>query len=183
MKHFLFNMYCKVARLWQAEWLPPLVIWEPTFCCNFLCGFCGFYGPGGAKPDLKKELGFEQIEKMLTGLPKSVRHVGITGGEPFMKKDFDKILEHLNYLKKSYSITTNGFKLTEEVVTADYFCPTEVRISLHGPQKIHDKTVGIKGAFDKVCDNIKVLRRNQIHVLINCVITNENVDRMAYMHG
>lgn len=175
MKSFLFGVYCRFVRFFNVSWLPPLVIWEPTLACNYRCKFCGFYGLGGALPELKKELNTKQALEVVDQLNCFARHVGITGGEPLLRKD---LLDILGALTVSYSITTNGYLITEEIIGDERFRPSEVRISLHGLEETHDCLVGVNGAFKKVCENIKLLVGARIPVLVNCVITDSNIDEL-----
>lgn len=183
----LFRKYCKVVRFFDLEPLPLLIMWEPTLTCNFRCKFCGFYGPGGALPDIKKEMSFSQIEKMLCSIKEECTitpHIHITGGDPFMRKDFKKILYTLYNYKFTYSITTNGFLLNQEMV--DVLKETGCRsitVSIHGPKELHDKIVGVPGAFERVTQNIRLLRKADLPVTINCVITDDNIDCLTRMRG
>lgn len=183
-KQKTFNLYCKAMRLFNIAPLPPLIIWEPTLACNFRCSFCGFYGPGGAKPNLKKEMPADEQYIMWHNILNSYKwykpHVGITGGEPLLK-DIRPTLELFKRRKISWSLTTNGYLLGNYIKLLKQYNCSEIRVSLHGPEEIHNKTVGIEGAFQKVTMNIIQATNISIPVLINCVITNENVNHLEEM--
>jgi MoaA/NifB/PqqE/SkfB family radical SAM enzyme len=183
-KQQLFNIYCKAMRLFNIAPLPPLIIWEPTLACNFRCTFCGFYGPGGAKPDIKKEMTVDEQLNMWSNIINSYKlykpHVGITGGEPLLKH-LTPILRLFKENGISWSLTTNGYLLGDCIKVLKAYNCDEVRVSLHGPEEIHDKTVGIKGAFSKVTTNLITAHNAGIPTLINCVITDENVGCLEQM--
>lgn len=184
-KQTLFNTYCKTARRLNLNLLPPLIIWEPTLRCNYRCSFCGFYGPGGALPDLKKELSIEQQKDMWNKILDDYKtykpHIGITGGEP-LTQQISPILALFKSRKIPFSITTNGFLLNDHNVKilSDNGCG-EIRISIHGPEEVHDSTVNIIGAYKKVIENIKNAKKYNIPILINCVITDNNVNWLEFM--
>lgn len=93
-------------------------------------------------------------------------NVGFYGGEPLL--EFPLIKEIINYANYrfqdksiSFSITTNGTLLTEEVL--GFFAENEVKlmISLDGPEEIHNKNrrfVSGGGSFETIIENIKLLK-------------------------
>lgn len=184
-----FEYYCKLSRLFNLNNLPPLIIWEPTLACNFRCSFCGFYGPGGAKPDLKKECDIntmlkwvQELSEYSTYLIKYKPRIHFTGGEPLLKKDILSVFNALHKEKINYSITTNGYMINKRIAKSlhDTDCK-EIIISIHGQEEVHNKIVGKKDAFDRVIQNIKLLRRYGLPIVINCVITDENINDLNYM--
>ena len=186
---FGFKKYCEIQRRFNLNNLPPLIIWEPTLACNFKCKFCGFYGEGGAPPDLRKELIREDVDKTLKMWEDIILCywprkpiVGITGGEPFSVKDLSKFLDLFKREKIKYSITSNGYLINEEWCKQlkETGC-TQVRISLHGLVNIHNNLVQIPNAYERVIKNIKLLKNHKIDVLINCVITNENFPQLEQL--
>jgi len=95
-----------------------------------------------------------------------------------MRKDFIEIIKYMREKRLKYSITTNGYLLTPKIIDAlaETNC-NEIRISVHDMDGAHDKIVNVKGAFEKVLDNIE-LAIKKIPVLINCVITDDNIDNL-----
>jgi MoaA/NifB/PqqE/SkfB family radical SAM enzyme len=77
--------------------------------------------------------------------------------EPMLYKP---ILDLINYTKKNempFWLLTNGINLTKyakELVELDV---DSVRISLDGPEEVHDKVRGAKGAFNKTIAGVKLL--------------------------
>lgn len=74
--------------------------------CNLDCKYC-FYRDYGR---IENELNFEKI------IEKNVQNydeVYLTGGEPFLNKDIEKIIDYLNEKKKKINIFSNGVLLKD----------------------------------------------------------------------
>jgi MoaA/NifB/PqqE/SkfB family radical SAM enzyme len=88
---------------------PFYVRYQITYRCNYRCKMCGQDHTGG------KELKLNQIEvtaKRLQGL--GSRHMVITGGEPFMRRDLPQIIKIFKEHGFSIRIQTNGGKQVSE---------------------------------------------------------------------
>ena len=98
---------------------------------------------------------------------KSLLHLTITGGEPFLRKDLTEIISEIiiNSGVPRVSIKSNGFyiKRIEEVIPIliKRFPNTEftLSISLDGPKDVHDKVRNFKGAYDKVLETISTIEK------------------------
>lgn len=88
--------------------------WSITGRCNYRCRHCYMDAPDGALGELSHEEAVELIDQMADC---GVLRVDITGGEPFVRKDFwqliDRILSHNMTIGQVY---TNGWLLTEQVL-------------------------------------------------------------------
>ena len=111
--------------------------------CNMHCGFCIHAAVDARKTPIMNADQWGQIFRNA----KSLIHLTITGGEPFLRKDFVEILD--NILKKNkipqVSINTNGFyidrikKFIPELIEKHKNTEFTLSISLDGPEEIHDK--------------------------------------------
>ena len=91
--------------------------------CNFRCFYC--MSKDGVEYYHRSEiLTFEEIKRLseiFVGL--GVNKIRLTGGEPLIRRDIPKLVQHLNGIEglKDLSLTTNGFRLkdlAEELYTA-----------------------------------------------------------------
>jgi len=116
---------------------------------------------------------------------KKVKHVGISGGEPFLRKDLFEIIktivETLPKLK-SISIITNAsipntVETTREIKS--YLNVNEIHFSLEvsidGIGEIHDLNRGVRGAFDRTYMNFKKLNDECLVDTISTTITKNNI--------
>lgn len=144
---------------------------EITRRCNWHCGFC--YLGNNRIGDLSREL---IIELMYELREMGGMKLSFTGGEPFARTDAMDIFRTAKNLGFVCEINTNGSLLNrfeyEEI--ADLFAG--INISLHSSDAIiHDKLVGVEGAWSKTVDAIHQLHKYDAHVTINSVITQASV--------
>ena len=121
------------------------VLWSVTGYCNYRCRHCYMDAPDGKLGELSRQQAMNLIDQMSEC---GVLCVDITGGEPFVRKDFwqiiDRILSHKIAIGQIY---TNGWLLTENVL--DEFekrnLKPEFSISFDGVGW-HDWMRGVQGA-------------------------------------
>ncbi len=89
----------------------------------------------------------------------SFRTINITGGEPFLRKEIDEIIEILRRKAKRIVISTNGLLPERVIATAKKYPWLGFRFSIDGIGKRNDQLRGIPGAFDRVVKLIKTLKK------------------------
>ena len=119
---------------------------------------------------------------------KSLLHLTITGGEPFLRKDLTDIISEIvnNSGVPRVSIKSNGFYLERikeyipELISRHKNTEFTLSISLDGPKDIHDKVRNFKGAYDKVVETINTMERyrkeKNFFLRLASVLTNETKD-------
>ena len=91
-----------------------MIFWSVTGKCNFRCRHCYMDAPEGVLGELSTEDAFHLIDQMAAC---GVLRVDLTGGEPFVRRDFWQLVDHiLSYKMVIGKIYTNGWLLTEEVL-------------------------------------------------------------------
>ncbi len=132
------------------------VFLELTHRCNLRCAMC--FQP--KKADSAGELGTAEIKRMIDGLP-AWAIVTLTGGEPFMRKDFREILAY-TIKKRRCNILTNAELITDQDI--DSFVDNKlalIGISLDGLREAHDAIRNRRGLFDKAADVIKKISKKK----------------------
>ena len=129
--------------------------------CNMHCSFCCY-----AAMDARNSSNIMPEDWGNTfKRAKSLLHLTITGGEPFLRKDLTEIISEI--INKSgvprVSIKSNGFYLKRikeyipELIKRHKNTEFTLSISLDGPKDIHDKVREFKGAYDKVVETINIM--------------------------
>ncbi len=153
-----------------------LLQWHITERCNLRCTHC--YQEGYAA----KELSFnelldvlEQFKDLLAfwrnqneGKPLK-GHITITGGEPFVRKDFFDLLEVFYQDRDlfSFAILSNGTFINSEISNRlREFNPAFVQVSIEGTKPTHDDIRG-KGSYEKTISAIRFLVKENIRTLIS----------------
>ena len=163
-------------KISTKKYAPRSVHFDITTICNSKCIYC--YATDRLYP--RQELSTEQILKLLHELAElDIWTIMISGGEPFLKKDFIKILEHINKLEIIVSILTNGTLITEDISRklASFNSIQMIQVSLDSyVREHHEFHRGEKGTFDKTLNGIKNLIKYGITPNIEIVVTPNNVD-------
>ena len=121
----------------RLERKPVHCIWEITNACNLHCIHCNNHS---VKP-LHGELSFEKIIDVAQELSSlGCEVVNVSGGEPFLRPEWDRICLFLSNLGIAVAITTNGTLLTRENVDKAFSSGVKIiAVSIDGLKEFHDK--------------------------------------------
>lgn len=126
--------------------------------CNFRCHFCMPLNPVWLP---KSEiLTYEEIARIARILAQmGVTKIRLSGGEPLMRRDLDKLVTMLRQIPeiKTIAVTTNGFYLPEMAERLKRAGLDSVTVSLHSlkPER-YEEIVGRKEVFERVLDGLKI---------------------------
>jgi len=131
-----------------------------TYKCISHCRICNIW-----KRKTKGELTLEEIKKVAKNAS-FIHWLRLTGGEPFLRKDYVDIVKAFDKNCDLFFLTspTNGFlpdlvsKQVERTLKV-YDKRYAVAVSIDGPEKIHDRIRGTKGAWDKAVETLQRLKR------------------------
>ncbi|HQO58527.1 MAG TPA: radical SAM protein [Candidatus Omnitrophota bacterium] len=154
------------ARIFHVR--HPLAIhWALTYRCNQKCAYCGI-------PDTPiSELPARQVCDMIDSFARlGTRWIAFSGGEPLLRQDLPLIVQHAKSRKIYVTVSTNGALLPERI--HDLVHADRIKLSLDGPEEIHDQTRG-KGSYKKVIKAIHLCLANNIRVAVDCVLSRYNL--------
>ncbi len=103
--------------------------------------------------DSKQEITPEELEV----LPQ-VKFINITGGEPFIREDLDRIVEVAFRKAPRVVISTSGWFEDRVIALARKFPNIGIRISIEGLSQKNDELRGRAGGFDKGLRTLLTLR-------------------------
>ena len=162
-----------------------IISWEATRRCNLRCLHCG--SPSEAV-DLGDELTTDEIvgafEQIAIDFDMSrFRHINITGGEPFVRKDLLEVLGRINKWSfyRNIDIQTNGIFLADNpAVYADLKAlgVTGLGISIDGLEQSHDDFRRQRGSFAKACEAARLGVENGFVVTVSVVAHAKNTDEI-----
>lgn len=148
---------------------------EVTSRCNLNCRYCFLHKP-------QKDINTDELVRFIhdTGRIKSIRSICLTGGEPFLNPDLDKIISAISLYRINYSILSNGGLITEKI--ADYINGTDlcvsIQISVDGPDaETHDSFRG-PGAFDGAINGINILKKYNIPIDTRITVNKKNYSKL-----
>ena len=112
-----------------------------TYRCCMKCKMCNIWKH---PTDINKEIKPRELEK----LPQ-LKFINITGGEPFVRRDIEEIVE-VAYKKASrVVISTAGYHVNKVLSLAEKFPQIGIRVSIEGLSTINDYLRGRDGGFDR----------------------------------
>lgn len=166
-------------EIYQKKGLLYSVTIEMTYSCNEKCVHC--YANYSTIDNPQINMTFEKYKNLLDDLfEMKVMHISFTGGDPFMYKNFDKVLEYTRLKGFSFDIYTNAQFLSQDInlvkKIADMY-PQTMYISLYGSNAlVHDSITNIKDSFNRTISVIKELVRFDISVILNIMVLNINIE-------
>jgi len=153
---------------------------NPIYCnlivtrrCNLRCKSCGVW------KHISQELSTNEIKKVIEKIFEVIppKIIGITGGEPLLRKDIFEIIEFISKKSLSVGINSNGTlpkniyqKLLETSIDT-------IGISLHFiSRNKQDEFSGVSGTWKKIVDNLYYLKDNNTgkFVYVQCTLTSYN---------
>lgn len=151
------------------------VIWEITHQCNYGCSYC-IFSCNNKKID--NELTTEECFHIIDELVKNgFKHLKITGGEPFIRKDIIDILRYASD-KLITDISTNASLITpEKVRLLNNIKLKMIHVSLDGSKIEHESVRGIN-TYDRTIKGLNALRQSINRVRIGSVIHFNNQDSL-----
>ena len=151
------------------------VFWSITGRCNFRCRHCYMDAPDAMLGELSTEQAFDLIDQMADC---GVLRVDITGGEPFVRKDFWQLIDRiLSYKMTVTQVYTNGWMLNEHVLNEfeRRGLKPEMDISFDGAGW-HDWMRGVSGAEDAALRALKLCSEHGFYVSVGMCIHRGNID-------
>lgn len=176
------------------------LIISTTYACNARCGMCNIFEFYNDRPELRtQEIDFGLLLEKLgkSDVLKTVTHIDLTGGEPFLNKYLGKFISGLFELPAVdfVTINTNGF-LTAKIVSDVESILSKLKahqrfslsISIDGIGALHDSIRGVPGAFDKVENTVAALKQlrqryPQLALRSNAVIQQDNLHGLDQIRG
>ncbi len=157
-----------LTAIWETA--PARADLALTYQCNNKCSFC-YVGER-----MTEELSTDSWKMILDGLWKvGVPSVIFTGGEPTLRKDLVVLVAHAKEFVTG--LVTNGRNLSPELCGELYKAQLDyVQVSIESADsKIHDKMVGVDGAWTETVAGIRHALKSKIIVTTNTTLTRSNI--------
>ena len=155
--------------------------------CNLRCQYCmPAHGIEIApRADLLTFKEMYRIIRVLTEL--GVNKIRLTGGEPFVRKDFVGFLEMLSFndLLEAINITTNGAMILKHIPTLEKMDKIKhINLSIDSLQKEKFNQITRRDVFPEVYQTFEALEKSSLNLKLNVVVqpgfnTDEIVDFVA----
>jgi pyrroloquinoline quinone biosynthesis protein E len=160
---------------------PSILHFHITSRCPYGCRYCCSDSGVGSSDG---ELDVEAIRKMLDkAVFAGMEEIDLSGGDPLVLER-TSVLEIVRHASRQGLLTilnTNAWFLDEEYVTDLKDAGLDrVKSSLHGTsRRTHEDFTRKEGSFEKVKNVLEHLKKNEIEVWINYVVTPKNIDEVS----
>jgi radical SAM protein with 4Fe4S-binding SPASM domain len=140
-----------------------IVPWRCTYACDSDCVHCVSAGKTAAP----NEVDTEDAKRIADRIAEfGASFFGITGGQPFLRKDLFDVLSYATKLGLNTSIITDGRLLDDKAFKNIVKNKTKISVSLDGAQKTNDAIRG-EGAYASA---VTAIRRLSKEKLLNVIV-------------
>lgn len=169
---------------------PQVVTLDLTDRCQMRCQTCSKWQiPAEVR---NKELTTEQWKEVLDKIREWVGEgfwLCLSGGEPFLRPDIFELTDYATSIGFKVSSMSNGFsieKMVDNIIDSKF---ESLNISLNSivDKTIHDKSRGMEGSAQKVCDVVwqimhyKQGRNDNLGINLATIMLPENLDEIIYL--
>lgn len=155
--------------------------------CNLRCQYC-MPAHGIEIAPRANLLTFKEMYRIIRVLTElGVNKIRLTGGEPFVRKDFVGFLEMLSFndLLEAINITTNGAMIAKHIPTLEKMNKIKhINLSIDSLQKEKFNEITRRDVFPEVYETFEALEKSSLNLKLNVVVqsgfnTDEIVDFVA----
>jgi cyclic pyranopterin phosphate synthase len=159
--------------------------------CNLRCQYC-MPAHGIDIVPRKELLTFKEMYRVIRVLTElGVNKIRLTGGEPFVRKDFVGFLEMLSFndLLKDINITTNGALISNHIDRLEKLQKVKnINLSIDSLQANKFNEITRRNVFNEVFKTMEALEKSTMNLKLNVVVqsginTNEILDFVALTKG
>jgi molybdenum cofactor biosynthesis protein A len=156
--------------------------------CNLRCQYC-MPAQGIDIVPRQELLSFKEMYRLIRVLTElGVRKVRLTGGEPFVRKDFVGFLEMLSHndLLEAINITTNGALISQHIDRIEKLGKVkDINLSIDSLSREKFAKITRRDAFPEVYKTLELLEKSSLNLKLNIVVqsginTDEIVDFVRF---
>jgi radical SAM protein with 4Fe4S-binding SPASM domain len=167
-------------RVAEQDWKPRTCVWEITLACNLRCKYCGSRAGAPRRDELSTTECLEVVSQLGEA---GCELVTLSGGEPTLRADWDRIAGAVAARGMRVNMVTNGnyrsHALAGDVVRrAQASGMANVGISIDGPEQIHDALRG-RGTFKKARSTVELFAAFGVDVAVMTTVNRENLPFLA----
>ncbi|MFV0247780.1 MAG: GTP 3',8-cyclase MoaA [Tenacibaculum sp.] len=141
--------------------------------CNLRCRYC-MPAQGVDIVERKELLSYKEMYRIIRILTElGVSKVRLTGGEPFVRKDFVKFLDMLSFndLLSTINITTNGVLISDYIKCIENIKKVKnINLSIDSLQASRFYQITRRNVFDKVYKALELLEKSRLNLKLNVVV-------------
>ena len=155
-----------------------IAVWEITLKCNIHCLHCGSSADTNTRP---KELTTDEALDLIEQLADlGCKRVVLSGGEPFLRKDWAVLAMRIKELGMRVSFISNGYVVNQDLVDLlKIIQPVGVSFSLDGScAETHDYIRGKKGVFKKCVNALNLTSKAGLYSSAVTSVHKKNLEEL-----
>lgn len=140
--------------------------------CNLRCQYC-MPAEGIKIVERKDLLSYKEMYRLTRVLSElGVNKVRLTGGEPFVRKDFISFVTSLSHNKnlEQINITTNGALIANHIDTLESLNVNSINLSIDSLQAERFAKITRRNVFDSVYETFLKLNQSKLKLKLNVVV-------------
>lgn len=140
--------------------------------CNLRCQYC-MPAHGIDIVERKELLSYKEMYRIVRVLTElGVKKVRLTGGEPFVRKDFIGFLDTLSYndLLQEINITTNGALIASHIEKLEQLKVGSINLSIDSLQREKFAQITRRDVFEQVFETFQKLNKSSLQLKLNVVV-------------
>lgn len=146
-----------------------------TYRCQMRCKMCDIWEN---PTDKKREITAKELEM----LP-NFKFVNITGGEPFVRRDLEDIVDVMFKKSERIVISTSGWHTDRIIKMAERYPNIGIRVSIEGLAQKNDDLRGREGSFDRAMRLLLTLKEMGVKDIgYGCTVSNKNSEDMLWLY-
>jgi radical SAM protein with 4Fe4S-binding SPASM domain len=150
-----------------------------TNMCNMKCKYCSVRKIHNQSEQLTTASIKKIIDKLVDW---GVFQIGLTGGEPTIRKDIVELVKYTSDKEVACNLTTNGWDVPESLIDKLIEAGlTQVQLSLDSHIKEEHERYRGKGSYERVMKTAKIFKEKGLIVGFDTVVTNNNLHQMEAM--
>jgi len=154
--------------------IPIAVRMEITNRCPNKCSYCNVWNTKAEDPSTERIFSvIEQLKALGT------KKISFSGGEPLLREDIGEIIDHCASLGISPEMNSRGSLIEKRIAGLRKL--DLLKVSVDGPEEIHDALSQRAGAYKDCIRAIEAAKAAGIRVSIATTITRHNVAHLGYI--
>ena len=159
------------------------LFFELTDSCNLRCRHCGSNCEPSRSQFADTSMLIDLLEQLKKDFADSEFMICLTGGEPLLHPDFDKIVGAINDKDIMWGMTTNATLIDPETANRlKKLRMCSVSVSLDGLKEDHEWLRRVPGCFNKAVEGIENLHNAGHKVQVTTVVSKQNISELEAMY-